>query len=155
MPHPDLDIATGTAMTRPSSPEADRLLAIHGADPTRWPSEARELADTCDLDERAAQARLDDWLATSTPPQPPMALRVAILARTRAMSPRVGLREALLGFWQEIGGLRIAAPAFALALAVGIGLGNGLIPETTTLEDATDDLLTLALIDDDYLALAP
>lgn len=142
-------------MNRPPSTEADRLLAIHGADPARWPGEVRALADTCDPTERAAEARLDDWLATSIPPQPPMALRAAILSRTSATPHRAGLREALLGFWQDIGGMRIAAPAFAFALAAGIGLGNGLMPETTSLDDAGDDLLTLALIDDDYLALAP
>ncbi len=133
---------------------ADRLLAAHGADPSRWPPEARALAGECDPAERIAQARLDDWLATSAPPPPPPALRAAILAAVRPAPSRPDWREALLAFWQEIGGARLAAPAFALALMAGIGLGTGLVPDAS-LDDAGDDLLTLALIDDDYLALAP
>ena len=137
----------------PTNP-ADRLLAAHGADPSRWPPEARALAGECDPSERIKEARLDDWLATATPPAPPPALRAAILAAARPVPSRPGWRRALLGFWQEIGGARLAAPAFAFALMAGIGLGTGLAPDAG-LEEAGDDLLTLALIEDDYLALAP
>lgn len=137
--------------------ETERLLATYGADPARWPANTRAAADACDPVELAAQARLDAWLATSLPPAPPAALRRAILAATCPARPR--MRDALLAFWQDIGGARIAAPAFALALAAGIGLGsglgNGFAPEIASFDEAGDDLLTLALIEDDYLALVP
>lgn len=133
--------------------ETDRLLATYGADRARWPANARAAADACDPAEHAAQAQLDAWLATSLPPAPPAALRHTILAATRPARPR--MRDALLAFWQDIGGARMAAPAFALALAAGIGLGSGLAPETVGFDEAGDDLLTLALIEDDYLALVP
>lgn len=101
---------------------------------------------------RAAEARLDAWLATSVPPAPPPALRAVILAAARPARP--SWHEALAAFWQEIGGARLAGPAFALALMAGIGLGNGLMPDAG-IDETADDLLTLALIEDDYLALAP
>ena len=110
---------------------------------------ARHAAD------RAAEARLDAWLATSAPPAPPPALRAAILAAARPAPSRPNWRYALLAFWQDIGGARLAAPAFALALMAGIGLGSGLMPSAAAFDEAGDDLLTLALIEDDYLALAP
>ncbi|MCX7556251.1 hypothetical protein OS187_05355 [Xanthomonadaceae bacterium JHOS43] len=103
--------------------------------------------------ERAADARLDAWLATSTPPTAPLALRAAILAATQPARPR--LRDVLAALWHDLGGARMAAPAFALALAAGVGLGSGLMPETLSTEIQESDLLSLALIDDDYLAFDP
>ncbi len=143
-------------MTSRSPAEANRLLAIHGADPARWPAPDRALIEAVDPAARAAQARLDQSLAAFESPPLPMHLRTAILAAVRAdgQSRRAAWRAALLALWHELGGARVAAPVFALALAAGIGLGSGLMPATGP-GDGIDDLLTLALIDDPYLALAP
>lgn len=116
--------------------------------PDHAPHAAHDVAD------HDQEARLDAWLSTSIPPPPPAALRAAILAAARPAPVPPRWRERMLAFWQEIGGARLAAPAFALALLAGIGLGSGLSSHIAT-DDGADDLLTLALIDDDYLALAP
>lgn len=100
------------------------------------------------------EARLDAWLATSRPPTPPPMLRARILARcTPDAASRPGPREALVAFWRGIGGLRIAAPAFALALAAGIGIGVGLT--TLAPDESSDDLLSLALAGNPYQSLLP
>lgn len=102
-------------------------------------------------------ARLDAWLASSKPPAPPAALRAAILAAAplAVTASTLSWAEAVRALWLDIGGLRIAAPAFALALAVGISLGNGLLQATVHTTAATDDLLSLALIHDNYTSLVP
>lgn len=143
-------------MTSRSPNEADRLLAVHGADPTRWPARERVRIESVDPAERAAHARLDDALAAFQPPPVPAYLRAAVLAAARAdaVSPGVSWRDSLRALWHELGGMRVAAPVFALALAAGIALGSGLMPDRAG-GDGIDDLLTLALIDDTYLALAP
>ena len=102
-------------------------------------------------------ARLDAWLASSTPPEPPAALRAAILAAAPLAigTFRLSWADALRAFWLDLGGLRIAAPAFALALALGISLGNGLLQAGLHASEPTEDLLSLALIHDDYTSLVP
>ncbi len=146
-------------MTSRMPTEADRLLAIYGADPARWPSQERARIAEADQAARAAQARLDQALADFQPPPLPERVRATILAAARAdvASRRLSWRAALLALWHELGGARVAAPVFALALVAGIGLGSGLVSDggASVPVDAVDDLLTLALIDDTYLAFAP
>lgn len=102
-------------------------------------------------------ARLDAWLASSTPPEPPAALRAAILAAAplTVAAPTLSWADALRAFWLDLGGLRVAAPAFALALALGISLGNGLLQSDTQGFEPDEDLLSLALIHDNYTSLVP
>ncbi len=102
-------------------------------------------------------ARLDAWLASSTPPEAPAALRAAILAAAPLAvgTPTPSLADALRAFWFDLGGLRVAAPAFALALALGISVGNGLLQTGLYGAEPTEDLLSLALIHDDYTSLVP
>lgn len=101
--------------------------------------------------------RLETWLASSTPPEPPAALRAAILAAAPVALavPKVSWRDALRALWLDLGGARIAAPAFALALAIGISLGNGLLQTGLQSTPPNDDLLSLALMHDDYRSLVP
>ena len=90
------------------------------------------------------------------PPPAPARLRAAILlaAHEAAASRRSGVLEALLALWQDLGGARLAVPAFALALALGVGLGAGMLPALSAPSDAAnDDLLSLAMIDDGYAVL--
>lgn len=103
-------------------------------------------------------ARLEAWLASSTPPEPPAALRAAILASAShhaVGTPSLSWAGALHAFWLELGGLRIAAPACALALGIGISVGNGLLQAGMYAPEPTEDLLSLALIQDDYRLLVP
>ena len=108
-------------------------------------------------DHRNDAERLDAWLASSRPPEPPPSLRAAILATAHAgaSAPRANWRDVLRHLWYEIGGLRVAAPALAFALAAGIGLGHVLLQADVLNDNPTEDLLALALIRDDYRSLAP
>lgn len=146
-------------MKRPSPPSrCDELLSIHGADPARWPVDARPLLAECDPEQRAAEAQLDNWLASSVVPPAPAALRAAILAHAAAAAPQpssAGLRDALLWLWHELGGARLAAPAFAFAIVAGLALGGGLSPLLGEPDPGIEDLLSLAQIDERYLALNP
>lgn len=140
-------------MTSDPQRHADRLLAIHGADPARWPATERANLQQADPDERAAEAQLDLWLAGSVPPPPSAQLRASLMAAAHqaAAARRPGWREALAALWQDLGGTRVAAPVFALALAAGVGLGSGLLPGLETAQaDEAEDLLSLALVDDSY-----
>ncbi|HPA00827.1 MAG TPA: hypothetical protein PLK29_01185 [Chiayiivirga sp.] len=143
-------------MNPQSREQANHLLEVHGADPARWPVPSRALLEQADPGLRTQQQSLDAWLATSVPPPAPARLRAAILlaAHEAAASRRSGVLEALLALWQDLGGARLAVPAFALALALGVGLGAGMLPALSAPSDAAnDDLLSLAMIDDGYAVL--
>lgn len=106
--------------------------------------------------ERETHTQLDAMLATFQPPPVPAALRSAILASAReaALARSPSWRETLMSIWQELGGTRVVGPVFALALLAGVGLGSGLVVDAGA-DGTLDDLLSIALINDDYLALAP
>ena len=75
--------------------------------------------------ESADQARVLDALLAADVVQPPApALRRAILLDYEARSAG-GFWRAL---WREIGGLRVAAPAFSASLAVGIAIAAMMEP---------------------------
>ena len=99
--------------------------------------------------------RLDAWLASSKPPAPPAQLREAILrsAQTACLPSRLSWTQALRALWAEIGGLRVAAPVMALALALGLGTSNQIWQAGDQATTEEDDLLSLALIDEDYGSL--
>lgn len=96
--------------------------------------------------------RLDVWLASSTPPEPPAHLRQAILRSVQAtpVPPRPSLAHVLRTLWAEIGGLRVAVPVMALALAVGLGTADRVWQAEDPVVVAEDDLLSLALMDESY-----
>jgi hypothetical protein len=77
-------------------------------------------------------------------------LLAAIAREPRALS----WRDALAALWRELGGARLAAPAFAMALALGLGAGWAL-DEPEAPDDGSDDLIALAQLDDTYSGLEP
>lgn len=133
------------------------LLDRHGGDPARWPPSAGGAAAAALLEQSTAarallarQQDLEAWLRADAAalPGPSARLRAAILAAAPA-APHRSLWQEL---WQVLGGIRIAGPAFATALLLGLalgGMGQGELPGDGG-DDA--DLVTLAQLDDDYLA---
>lgn len=147
------------------------LLAAHGADTARWPADARAQlatlraaapdADTLEREATQLDALLDHAAA---PPPPPPALRLSILdaaKRTPQAPIATAARtaspwQALIALWRDLGGARLAAPAFAMALACGIGLGWMLQPgEAMVATQDSDDLLALVQFEDHYTELSP
>ena len=82
-------------------------------------------------------------------------MQAAAAARAAPPLPRNNLRDALLWLWQELGGARLAAPAFALALVAGLTLGGGLSPLLHQPDAGVEDVLSLAPIVERFLALNP
>lgn len=64
-------------------------------------------------------------------------------------------RDVLAAFWRELGGARLAAPAFALALALGVGLSWVAEDGAAAADVSGDDLVALAQFDDAYEGLEP
>lgn len=99
------------------------LLDAYGGEPARWPAPEREAAlqllarsETARAAQRQA-AWLDAELDRSVVAPPSAALRAALIAaRPQA---RAGWRASLAELWRELGGWRLAAPAFAASLALG------------------------------------
>lgn len=102
-------------------------------------------------------------------PAPRAALRqhvLAAVARERSVTgpgahtlPRArgkaGMGAILAALWRELGGTRLAAPAFALALACGIGMSWLAEDSLAADEAAGEDLVALAQFDDAYEGLEP
>lgn len=139
------------------------LLAAHGADPARWPEAERDwMQQQSETDHHAARhhaALLDTELDLLAAPDPSASLRRAILdavARdARIAEPRLSLLQSLRALWGELGGVRLAGPAFAMALAAGVSLGWMLEPMPPLDDTASEDLLALAQFDDSYTELIP
>lgn len=143
-----------------AEPGHERLmdwLDRHGGDPARWPQGAAAVAMRDLLKQSPAarallvrQQQLDALLRAEMValPAPPARLRAAILAAA-PVAPRKSLWREL---WQVLGGMRIAGPAFAAALLLGLVMGR--MGQSTLPGDGGDaaDLVTLAQLDDDYLA---
>lgn len=150
-------------MSKPSDNDETRiaeLAAAWGSDPARWPASGREgvasrLRGSPTLQAvLAREASFERDLNLPAPPGPSMALRARILAAAPAGSaPRVGLVELLRLLWQDIGGLRIAGPAFAGSLALGVMLAVSLQVEPSLGSD--DEFATVLLADADYADLLP
>lgn len=115
-------------------------------------------------DDKSLDAQLDVLQAA---PVPRAQLRHNVMAaiareprqRMGEMDPRAprggSLLEALASLWRELGGARLAGPAFAMALAAGIGLSWFADNATAGEDDASDDLVALAQLDDSYAGLEP
>ena len=93
-------------------------------------------------------------------PAPRAQLRRDVLAAV-AREPRAAARveretwfQTLATLWRELGGTRLAAPAFAMALAVGIGL-SWLAEDAVASDDGEEDLVALAQLDNAYEGLDP
>jgi len=136
------------------------LAAAWGSDPSRWPAAEREGVASRLRGSPALQALLareagfERDIELPAPPGPSMALRTRILAGApKARAPRAGLVELLRLLWQDIGGLRIAGPAFAGSLALGVMLAMSLQAEPSLGSD--DEFATVLLADADYADLQP
>ena len=102
-------------------------------------------------DDPVLDAELD---ARRDAPPPSARLRRDVLAAIAREPRTLPWRDALAALWRELGGARLAAPAFAMALAAGLGLGWA-IDEPAGDDDAGDDLIALAQLDDTYSELEP
>jgi len=163
-----------TRRSAPSRTRLQALIAAYGADPARWPAgEGATLTAALQADpalraEWADAQALDAALASLPAPALPESLAARILQQAPAAAqaasalsstpapaaakplpsatnrprPRFGWRD----LWIELGGLRLAGPAFACALSLGFGL-SWLIPTRSLDASAESDLHT-------YLALA-
>lgn len=88
-------------------------------------------------------------------PAPRAQLRRDVLAAIAREPRRASWRDLFAGLWRELGGTRLAGPAFAMALAAGIGL-SWLAEDATAADDgASDDLIALAQLDESYEGLDP
>lgn len=88
-------------------------------------------------------------------PTPRASLRADVLAAIAREPRRARWRDALMALWRDLGGARLAGPAFAAALAAGVGLGWMLDEAPAEGADA-DDLIELAQLDGrGYEELAP
>src|SRR5688500_17928041 len=103
-------------------------------------------------DDPSLDAELDALRAV---PPPREHLRRNVLAAIAREPRRLSWRDALALLWRELGGLRLAGPAFAFALALGLGAGWALEAPVAEEADDGDDLIALAQLDDTYAGLEP
>lgn len=143
----------------PMNPERlATLLDAYGADPMRWP-EAERLAAQ-DLLARSPQALalqqqaavLDAALDACTLAAPGVALRQALLVAA-SLPQRPNWRDQLAGLWRELGGWRLAAPAFAFSVAVGAVLPLVLDDSAVDLPD--EDLIAAVQLTDELPEWTP
>jgi anti-sigma-K factor RskA len=127
-----------------------------------WPVAEQLAAEALMADSAAARAllaearALDRLLDTVPALSSTPALRAAILAtaprapaRPQREQPLFGrLAEAATDLWHELGGWRLAGAALAASLVLGV-LAGGTLP-TVQSDEASSDLLQLALLDDSY-----
>lgn len=134
-----------------------QLLDAYGGDPARWPEAERGAAEALLL--RSAPARalqqqaaaLDADLDAFQVPPPDAALRSRILVD--AAPRRRGWRIMLADLWRDLGGWRVAGPAFAASLALGAVLPSWLDDAGGDLPD--EDLIAAVQLVDDFPELGP
>ncbi|MBL8245233.1 MAG: hypothetical protein JNL89_13625 [Rhodanobacteraceae bacterium] len=101
----------------------EALLDTHGGDLRRWPSRERSAAERLIGESPAARtllaqaaeldAALDAW--TVAPPSPQLGARL----QAGYPAPRPERAAWLRNLWRDLGGWRLAGPAFAASLALG------------------------------------
>ena len=130
------------------------LAAAWGSEIERWPSAERDAAQAlADADLRAAEALvaqvdLDLWL--DRPEAPSTQLRLRILDDAARIYPQRGFWSRL---WEELGGFRLVAPAFASSLVLAVILVQ-LDPSEISADGDDGELISLALLsaeDEEYL----
>ncbi|MCB1613320.1 MAG: hypothetical protein KDI60_16435 [Xanthomonadales bacterium] len=131
----------------------NQLLDAYGASPGRWPDAERAqalhlLAGSAEARALQAQAALLDASLDEFRVAPPSReLRGRILD---SFPPRsIGWRAWLAELWQELGGWRLVAPAFAASLSLGAVLPNLLDQAATDLPDE-DLIAAVQLVDNDF-----
>jgi hypothetical protein len=130
-----------------------QLFDAYGASPMRWPDAERVqalqlLASSAEARELQAQAALLDASLDEFQVAPASGhLRGRILD---SYPPKpVGWRAWLAELWQELGGWRLVAPAFAASLSLGLILPSLLDPSATDLPDE-DLIAAVQLVDNDF-----
>ena len=133
------------------------LLDAYGASPQRWPEAERAAAEQLlalsaeagVLRDRAARldAALDEFLVVPADRQ----LRARILA-SYPPAP-MGWRHFLAELWQDLGGSRLVAPAFAASLALGAVMPGWWDQSPTDLPD--EDLIASVLLADNDTEVQP
>ena len=129
---------------------ASRLEA-YGADPDRWPAAERAAAlALLQSSPAAAQsqrdaAALDQLLDLDLARGPNAQLHSRILVALPV--PTANWRDGWAELWQEIGGWRLAAPAFALSVSLGLWLPT-LLDDSVGDLPAEDLIAAVQLIDD-------
>jgi|CXWL01.1.fsa_nt_gi anti-sigma-K factor RskA len=99
------------------------LLDAYGAEPAHWPEHERSSAERLLASSETARqclraaVDLDRALDHWSVPAPPVALQARVLRQMTETRP--GWRGVLKQIWEDLGGWRIAAPAFAFSLAMG------------------------------------
>lgn len=134
------------------------LLDAYGADPRRWPAAERAAAqallaaspEAASLQRRAAllDDALDQYVATAPAP----ALRQALLAAA-VLPQRASWREMLADFWRDLGGWRLAGPAFAASLVLGAMLP--LMLDETAVDLPDEDLIAAVQMVDELPEWTP
>lgn len=132
-------------MNTMSCTRLSEILDAYGADPEHWP--ANERAAALALLASSAEARalaqaaqaLDQLLDRWQPLAADVALTARVLAEiAQAPQPRAW-RNLLARIWDDLGGWRLAAPAFAASLAMGALLPAWIETDSNDLPD--EDLI--------------
>lgn len=144
-------------MNRMNLARLSELLDAYGAAAERWPQSERQAALQLLAESAAAQrlrdnaalldASLDDFIVAPVNTQ----LRQRILASFPPAAP--GWRALLAELWQDLGGWRLVAPAFALSLTLGAVLPIWLDQSVTNLPD--EDLIASVLLADNNSEVLP
>ena len=140
--------------------QASRVLETYGADPDRWPVQARDaLAQAIENDplliERLAEEKaLDDLLALAPVEAPSLALQSRILKMPAGDEGVAGTNVTATGWKQLLEALwpfgSAIVPAGALATAVVLGSSFGFVTTSATntwSDQGTYDVVALALGD--------
>lgn len=134
------------------------LLDAYGADPRRWPDAERSSAqalllaspEALGMQQRAAL--LDDALDQYAPTPPAPALRQALLAAA-VLPQRSNWRGMWSDFWRDLGGWRLAGPAFAASLVLGALLP--LVLDETAVDLPDEDLIAAVQLVDELPEWTP
>ena len=135
----------------------EALLDCHGSDLRRWPSAERAAAGRLLAESAAARAllaqaaelaaTLDTW--TVSPPDEQLRARL----QAGYPAPRRARAAWLRELWRDLGGWRLAGPAFAASLALGAILPALLDQGGTDLPD--EDLIAAMQLIDELPELGP
>lgn len=133
------------------------ILDAYGANEQRWPIVERDLALQLLQSSEAARALqvqaaeldqgLDSWVLAA----PSANLQAQVIASF--VPKKSGWRSVLAEFWRDIGGWRMAGPAFAASLAIGAVVPFWLDDGSTDLPE--EDLIAAVQMVEDFSEIGP